>query len=157
MGINIRQKGQGGEREVAQVLNPIVLRLLAKHGREVPPVDKPPVQRNQNQSAVGGSDLTGTFGLAIEIKRQEALSVNTWWAQCTKQARNNGEVPVLLYRQNGKKWRVVLQAGLGLPGGASAPNLPVGALGSYLLARVETDWETFLQFFEQWVDRKLQA
>jgi hypothetical protein len=29
--------------------------------------------------------------------------------------------------------------------------------GGLAHARVEIDWETFLQFFEQWVDRKLQV
>ncbi len=158
MSINIRQKGQTGEREVAQALNPIVLRLLAKHGHQLPPADKPPVQRNQNQTAVGGADLVGTYGLAIEIKRQEQLSVNTWWAQCTTQARNNGEVPVLVYRQNGKKWRVLLMGAIGLPTSKGVPHLPEHAITDrYAVARVEIDWDTFLAWFESWVDCKLQV
>lgn len=163
MSINIRTKGQTGEREVAQALNPIVLRLLAKHGLPLPPVDKPPVQRNQNQTAVGGADLVGTYGLAIEIKRQEALSINAWWQQCTTQARNNGEVPVLVYRQNGKKWRVVLLAALVLPDrkqkvfDEQQRCVLWQAVGSRnTIARVEIDWDTFLAWFERWVDCKLE-
>lgn len=156
MSINIRQKGQTGEREVAQALNPIVLRLLAKHGHQLPPADKPPIQRNQNQSAVGGSDLTGTFGLAIEIKRQEQLSINTWWEQCLASAKNSQEVPVLVYRQNGKKWRVVLYAAIGLPDGRD-DSTASRTSGGYVRARVEMDWESFLRWFEVWVDKMLQG
>lgn len=145
MGINIRAKGQTGEREIANALNPIVLELLAKYGFPLPPADKPPIQRNQNQSAVGGADLVGTFGLAIEIKRQEALSVNTWWKQCAAQAANAGEVPVLIYRQNGKPWRVVTNGGLYLPEATMAK-----------LSRVEIDWPAFLEWFREWVSLKLE-
>lgn len=69
----------------------------------------PIVQRNQNQSAVGGKDLIGTFGLAIEVKRQEALSINTWWNQCVASAKALDEIPVLLFRQNKGKWRCILE------------------------------------------------
>lgn len=104
MGINIRTKGAEGEREVVKLLEPLVQAALAEAGWDLG--DKPVIQRNQNQSAVGGKDLTNTFGLAIEIKRQEQLSVNTWWAQCVRSAQALDEVPVLMYRQNGKRWRV---------------------------------------------------
>lgn len=138
--INVKQKGAGGEREVANALNPIIRRVLAAGGYPAPAVD--PVQRNQNQSAVGGNDLTGTFGVGIEVKRQESLSINTWWKQCTEAAARNGEVPVLLFRQNGKKWRCVMPGQLDLP-------------GAQLQARVEVEWDAFLQWFEHWVTRKL--
>lgn len=165
MGINIRAKGQTGEREIANALNPIVLKLLAKYRFPLPQADKPPIQRNQNQSAVGGADLVGTFGLAIEIKRQEALSVNTWWKQCTTQAAAAGEVPVLIYRQNGKPWRVVTMGALNLPPRTeaipdSSGNLPYRAtvLGARTsCARVEIDWPTFLEWFREWVDYSLQT
>ena len=100
--INVRQKGQEGEREVARALNVVICEVLKAHG--IPPPPKDVVQRNQNQSAVGGSDLSNTFNLAIEVKRQEELSVNTWWKQCEKSAMENpGDVPVLVYRQNNLK------------------------------------------------------
>jgi hypothetical protein len=106
MGINIRTKGQTGEREVAGLLNAIVQQIRIKEG--FPPLaDRDlPFQRNQNQSAVGGDDLTNPFGLAIEVKRQEALSINTWWKQCVASAERSGFKPVLIYRQNRKPWRV---------------------------------------------------
>lgn len=143
MTINIRQKGQEGEREIVRALEPIVQRLLKAGGYPVP--DKPIIQRNQNQSAVGGSDLSNTFGLCIEVKRQEQLSINTWWKQCTDAAKSNGETPVLLYRQNGKKWRCVTLVWLPLHNGTQQQ------------ARAEMDWDTFLGWFEQWVRLKLVA
>ena len=141
MGINIRQKGQEGEREIQRVLEPIVRKVLERNGIPLP--EKAIIQRNQNQSAVGGSDLSNTFGLCIEVKRQEALSIGTWWAQCVAAAKDNNEWPVLLYRQNGKKWRCVTLVWLHLPGGAQQQ------------ARAEFDMDTFLAWFEQWVQRKL--
>lgn len=146
MSINIRQKGQEGEREIQRALEPIVRRVMEAGGYALP--DKPIIQRNQNQSAVGGSDLSNTFGLCIEVKRQEQLSINTWWKQCTDAAKDNGETPVLLYRQNGKKWRCVVMAGVPLP----ARTTP---LDSLLMFRVELSWDDFLAWFEQWVQRQL--
>jgi len=104
--INIRAKGFDAERAVAIDLNEIVYDVYAFFG--LPKPDKPVVQRNQLQSAVGGCDLTGTFGFAIEVKRQEALSINTWWAQCVKSANERNEIPVLLFRQSKQKWRCIM-------------------------------------------------
>jgi hypothetical protein len=141
MGINIRAKGQNGEREIVDLLEPIVQRLLREGGYPIP--DKPVIQRNQNQSAVGGSDLSNTFGMAIEIKRQEQLSVNTWWAQCVKAANTLNEHPVLLYRQNNKKWRCVTLAWVQLP------------KGELVQVRAEFTVEEFLVWFAKWVEQKL--
>ena len=139
--INIRAKGQTGEREIVNALEPIVQRLLREGNYPIP--DKPVIQRNQNQSAVGGCDLTGTYGLAIEVKRQEALSINTWWNQCTAAAKTNTEWPVLLYRQNGKKWKCITNVWLEVPGGMLKE------------ARAEISWEEFLAWFEVWVRERL--
>ena len=141
MSINIRQKGQEGEREIQRVLEPIVRKVLERNGIQLP--EKAIIQRNQNQSAVGGSDLSNTFGLAIEVKRQEQLSINTWWKQCETAANDNGEHPVLLYRQNGKRWRCVTLVWLHVPNGARQQ------------ARAEMRWDAFLHWFEEWVRRTL--
>lgn len=143
MDINIRQKGQEGEREIQRALEPIIRKVMSEGGFPLP--DKPIVQRNQNQSSVGGSDLSNTFGLAIEVKRQEQLSIGTWWKQCEKAAKESAEYPVLLYRQNGKKWKCVTLVWLTLHGGAQQQ------------ARAEMDWDSFLHWFEEWVRRKLAA
>lgn len=145
MALHAQNKGKEGEREVARTLNSIILPLLEKHGLPTPERDI--VQRNQNQSAVGGSDLSNTFGLCIEIKRQEQLSINTWWKQVVEAARHNNETPVLIFRQNRKAWRVILTGMLPLDA--------EGWAGATTSARVEIDWATFQQWFYYWVDRKI--
>lgn len=141
MSINIRTKGAEGEREIQKLLEPIVRKVMEAGGYPVP--DKPIIQRNQNQSAVGGSDLSNTFGLCIEVKRQEQLAIGTWWAQCVAAASTNEEWPVLLYRQNGKKWSCVTNVWLQLPNTGKA-------------ARAEFDMDTFLAWFEEWVTHQLR-
>lgn len=143
MGINIREKGAGAEREIADDLNYILNSLYKDLGLAVP--TKPVVQRNQNQSAVGGKDLVGTFGLAIEVKRQEALSVNTWWKQCAASALELGEKPILLFRQNKQKWRCVLLVDLPIPSTSHA----------FVTVRAEIDYEAFKSWFRAWAQRKL--
>lgn len=142
MGIDIRQKGAGAEREIADDLNLIVYSLYKDLGLAW---GKPVVQRNQNQSAVGGKDLVGTFGLAIEVKRQEALSINTWWKQCAASAHELGEVPVLLFRQNKQKWRCILLVDLPLP----------GAHHAFMKARAEIDYDSFKSFFRTWAQKQI--
>ena len=46
MSINIRQKGQEGEREIQRALEPIVRKVMEAGGYALP--DKPIIQRNQN-------------------------------------------------------------------------------------------------------------
>lgn len=147
MGIDVRQKGASGEREICDTMNFIIHTVMKDMEY---PADQclkalSSVQRNQNQTAVGGNDLTNTFGLSIEVKRQEALSINTWWKQCEAAAQRNNEVPVLLYRQNRGKWHCVTYAWIPLPDGCSVQ------------ARVEFDFDAFKQWFTHWVRAKLTA
>ena len=147
MGINIRQKGAGGEREICDVLNTIiqeVMRELSFTAEEIAAASRT-VQRNQNQSAVGGNDLTNTFGMSIEVKRQEQLAISAWWKQTIAAADRNKEQPVLLYRQNGKKWRCVTIAYLELPN------------AKFTKVRVEMEFEEFKSWFHGWVREKLSA
>lgn len=139
--INIRSKGATGEREVADALNAVLRDVRIAVGAPLP--EKASVQRNPLQSAVGGNDLTGTLGMSIEIKRQENLSVNTWWEQCKRAAEPHQELPVLLYRQNGKKWRAVTLVWLALPD------------GSQVMKRAEFEWTTFLEWWREWCIIKL--
>lgn len=145
MGIDIRAKGQNGEREVCDILNYIVYQAMkdCQFPEDQCLKGLTSVQRNQNQSAVGGNDLTNTFGLSIEIKRQEALAVNAWWQQCVAAADRNGEVPVLMYRQNRKPWHVVTYAWIQLPD------------GKQMQSRVEFDIDSFKAWFRQWVLAKI--
>lgn len=107
MAINIRQKGATGERDICDMLNGAAYLVLKKHGRSLP--TKPLAQRNQNQSAVGGSDITNPFGLCVEVKRQENLSIGTWWRQCVTASKEFGGIPIVLYKQNHKQWKAVMQ------------------------------------------------
>jgi hypothetical protein len=146
LAINVRAKGQNGEREVVQMLNGIIQHLLTTNpwDPETVAVITKCIQRNQNQSAVGGGDLVGVFGLGIEVKRQENTSlVNTWWAQTVAGAARNNEHPVLLYRKNHQPWRCVTLGHAPLPG---------GRMGSM---RVTFDEGDFRTWFYQWVYYKL--
>lgn len=97
-----RNKGQRGERELCE--------LLMHH------LELDEVTRNLDQVREGGADIMDVPGLAIEVKRQETLSVDSWWRQATKQAINTNRMPVLAYRQNRKKWHFCLPASLIIPG-----------------------------------------
>lgn len=132
------------------MLNPIVNRVRAELG--LPALDKPQVQRDQNQSAVGGCDLTGTFCFAIEVKRQEQLAINTWWAQCVASAKALDQIPVLIFRQNAKpgqrtKWRCITTVEL----------LHTIAYLDAVNARAEIDIADFLRLFEVVVRATLLA
>ena len=87
MSINSRAKGKSGELECAKILS-------SELGI--------PVRRNLEQTAMGGYDLLGVDGYAIEVKRAKAYS-NQWFEQALRQA--NGSVPVLLYRIDRQGWK----------------------------------------------------
>jgi hypothetical protein len=148
--INIRQKGQTGEREIANALNNVVISVREKNG--LPPLDARdlPFQRNQNQTAVGGSDLSNPFNLAIEVKRQEQLSVAAWWKQCLEQSNREGSTPILVYRQNNKPWRCKMFGFVSLPAGE---NLVAWRNGASMA--VEIPFEDFIAFFEELYNRVL--
>lgn len=146
MAIDVRQKGASGEREICDAMNFIIHNVMKNMGFPAEDCLKAmsSVQRNQNQSAVGGNDLTNTFGLSIEVKRQEALSINTWWKQCEAAAHRNNERPVLLYRQNRGKWKCITYVWIPLPNGRSVQS------------RAEFDFDTFKEWFAHWVETKLK-
>lgn len=146
MAINIRAKGQTGEREIADMLNLIIYTTMTELGftEEECLAGFSTVQRNQLQSAIGGNDLTNCFGLSIEVKRQEQLSVNTWWKQCVASAVKTNEIPVLLYRQNRKPWKARSYVWLALYD------------GSAVQIEAEFDIETFKLWFAQQVKIKLK-
>lgn len=136
MGINIRQKGATAERELATELNTQINVVRMQLGLAV--LTEPVVQRNQNQSAVGGCDLVGTFGYAIEVKRQEQLSIGTWWAQCVKSAEFLDEAPVLIFRQSKQKWRVILFT-----------QVPIAGTSRFAKVRSEIQFDDFLHMFRE--------
>lgn len=100
MGTSQRNKGKAAEVEVYHWLNDTVSTVVGP-GKWF--------QRNQNQTASSGSDLSNPFRLSIEIKRHETLSINSWWAQCTRSAKAEFGVPILIYRQSRQPWRVIME------------------------------------------------
>ena len=141
MAINSRTKGRAGEQEVCRWLNSIAAEAYRSKGLEPP--ETPLFQRNQNQTAVGGSDITNPYGLSIEVKRHEQLAVDTWWQQCYESAVTFGGIPVLLYRQNGKrKWRAVMMVHVPLPSKECYSFMPV---------RAELRHEDFEKFLYTWI------
>jgi hypothetical protein len=94
------QKGKRGEREVVKLLQPVVDKVFSARGLE-----PPTLFRNKNQSFQGGYDIDGIDWLALEVKRQETLNINAWWKQSVRQASKE-QVPVLIYKQNHKPWKV---------------------------------------------------
>lgn len=148
--VNIRDKGQRGEREVAQMLNAIIHDVCRALGMTDEQCNRAltTVQRNQNQSAVGGNDLTNCFGLSIEIKRQEQLAINTWWRQCVAAAARNGELPVLMWKQNRKPWRVQTYAVLPTPRRPTCPS------PKWVVCQFDID--TFKEWFFDWVTEQIK-
>lgn len=138
MGINIRTKGASAERDIANQMNAIVEQVCKEEGFPLPL--KPVIQRNQNQTAVGGSDLSNPFGYALEIKRQEALSLNTWWKQCMVASKEFGGTPVVIFRQNKQKWRVLMYA-----------FVPIWGSTGYKQCRAEVSFDDFMDTFAQTV------
>lgn len=131
MTINSRTKGQTGEREIAAFLNDIMAEVANDLGlNHILEDSSLIVQRNQNQSAVGGFDLINTMHFAIEIKRQETLSITKWWEQALKQAGVSKKA-VLIYRQNRKPWRVIT---VGIVEGTSIKAPAEFSLETFLLA-----------------------
>jgi hypothetical protein len=105
-----QNKGARAEREAIKLLTPVVTEIYSKFGME-----QPRLQRNSMQADGGGSDIAGLEWMALEIKHQETLNVNQWWEQCVGQVKVriiNGkevsQVPVLMYKRNNVKWRVMM-------------------------------------------------
>lgn len=146
--VHARNKGANAEREVVRILNDIILRVIAAndHWDDVSKASALAcIQRNQMQSAIGGHDLNGVFGMSVEIKRVEQLNINSWWKQCVEQSERNKEHPVLLYRQSHQPWRCVTMGHAPLPGGRMST------------MRVEMEQDAFTIWFYQWVYYKMQA
>jgi hypothetical protein len=90
-----KSKGSSGEREAAALLT----RWAAEIGVSLD------LERNLEQVRAGGADINGVPGLEIEVKRVEALSIPAWWRQITTATNKSGKHPLLMYRQNRKRWQ----------------------------------------------------
>lgn len=120
--INVRNKGQRGERQVVQLLQVVVDKVRNIAG--LPPIV---LQRNALQAHLGGEDIHGLDGFSVEVKWQETGFNPAWWRQCLAQAEaqdlkrvmvQNGcycTVPILFYRASQQKWRVRFRAYVNTP------------------------------------------
>ena len=88
-----RTKGAAAERELFKILSDELGFV---------------VRRNVDQTRAGGADGIEINGIAVEVKRREALSIPAWWRQTCKQAEALGRLPILFYRQSRKPWSVVI-------------------------------------------------
>lgn len=93
--VNIRAKGQSGEREFLTKLSELI-------GLE----EK--LTRNLSQTRGGGEDCNQLPGYGIEIKNQKSITISTWWKQTVTQARKSSTVPLLGYKVPRKGWLVVV-------------------------------------------------
>lgn len=156
MSINARDKGQRGEREVAELLQMAVNEVYGAAG--VPEAEWPQVERNLMQSMKGGHDLVGLDWLAVEVKRVEAVGrqgivrkhtsgVFGWWAQAVEQANRigAGSIPVLFYRPNNWTWSIRMYGYL-----AVGPNG-----GPRVKAPVVIELEPFMLWFKMELKRRL--
>jgi hypothetical protein len=96
MGKMQRNKGVRGELEVLRIFEDELGMRMSRNSQE--------------QYEAGGVDIS-VGGFSIEVKRCEQLSLKSWWEKETvPQAKDNDEVPCLIYRQSRQPWRVVLPA-----------------------------------------------
>lgn len=58
----------------------------------------------------GGHDLLGFPPFAFEIKRCETVSKRSWWLQAVNSVTGTYTVPIVMFRQNGKKWKFLISA-----------------------------------------------
>jgi hypothetical protein len=130
MGLNARSKGQRGEREIVDMLQPIVDKVYGTGSTSKL------LQRNAQQSSVGGHDIVGLDWIALEVKRVETSFQNAWWEQCKRQALVVKAEPVLIYRQSRQPWKVRMYG-----------HLPVGSRNVKCV--VDIDLPAFLLWFEE--------
>jgi Holliday junction resolvase len=92
-----RNKGSRGERELFKLLNALMGRQAFK--------------RNLAQSRAGGCDIQDAGVIALEVKRDQRMSLPAMIRQAQGQARP-GQIPALAYRRNGEQWQflVILDA-----------------------------------------------
>lgn len=133
--INVRQKGQRGEREVVSLLQGVVSTIRARYS--LAPLT---LQRNALQAHLGGADLHGLDEFAIEVKFQENTNVPAWWRQTIAQAGGT-RVPILFYRGSRQPWTVMMQCYMNTPKDRDQVEMTV-----------TTTLEDFMSWFEEAYD-----
>ena len=138
-----REKGKRAERQVVQLLQPVVTEVYSKLG--CPQDQIPLLQRNTIQAHKGGYDIVGLDWLALEVKHQETLKVDEWWEQTTRQAGYDKE-PVLFYKKNSVRWRVVMLGQIEIAGTVSEKD---GGRPRRVRTPVDISADVFLIYFRE--------
>ncbi len=144
--INVRNKGASGEREAINIIKErmrLVEARLADTGLHVKAASND-VMRNSLQSRSGGYDAHGIPIIALEIKRDEAMSLDAMWAQAQRQAKNR-ELPVLMWRRNKGKWAIRTYGALTSIAGAPMMWVVCDLALSDFLDYYERLYETYLR------------
>lgn len=90
--MNSKQKGNRGEREVAQ--------FLRDHGF-------PDARRGQQfKGGADSPDVVGVEGIHLEVKRTERTDLKGWMAQAKGDAGTN--IPVVVHRKNNEEWVAIV-------------------------------------------------
>lgn len=135
-GLTSRNKGKRAEREVVNLLQPVINKVYEEWTDEEPPE----LQRNLMQSHGGGFDIVGLEWMALEVKHHANLSnINSWWNQTLEQT-GEGQEPVLFYRKDRVPWRVRMHGYLSTDGYATKAvvDISIGDFLEYLAMRI---WE----------------
>jgi len=99
MALHAQKKGKRGEVEFCKW-------LLDNFGIDT--------ERNYNQSDGSSSDII-IDDFIFEIKRQQVLSLDSFWHQVVvakKNHKNKELIPIVAYRQNRQPWRFLIPANL---------------------------------------------
>lgn len=138
--VNSRSKGQRGEREVAAMLNGIAAAVAARLS-----CPAPVMSRNLVQTQNGGHDLVGIDWIAVEVKfYKETQQLDQWWAQAVRQGERVNAEPVLIWKNNGRKWRVRMYGRLTIEPGRR------------LKTPVDISYEAFALWFEKRLEVELR-
>jgi hypothetical protein len=105
----------------------------------------PCLQRNTIQAHKGGYDIVGLDWIALEVKHQEKLAIGDWWEQTTRQAQG-GKEPVLFYKQNNVRFRVVMLGQIEIPRTISEKD---GGRPRRVRCPVDISTDVFLIYFRE--------
>ena len=88
-----RNKGAGGERELAAILRD-------QYGYDV----------HRGYTFHHESDCVGLEGIHIEVKRREKISIYEWVKQAIEEAKKRMDgIPVVFFRKNREEWLVTMR------------------------------------------------
>lgn len=102
MGAKGINKGRQAERDVVNLIQPVVDHAYYQFGMDPPKMER-------RGLGLSGKDIEGLEWLSLEVKFHAKPHIDQWWEQCVEQAKPFNDVvpvPVLCYKSNFKPWRV---------------------------------------------------